>query len=259
MTYRNDKVIALAHDLVNVKVNGDKDSLLKQEFGVAGFPTVVLTKSDGTEIDRIYGYATPEEFVIAIDDYLHGRNTLADFLKRADENPSMELYSKISEKYAGRSDIDNAMAYLQKIIDEDPRNERGYSDSALISMGQLKSRNKQYEEAKAIFARFGEQYPESDMADDAMYEWAKTMRYAEQFDDAIAGFTKFIKTYPESDFAEVAEIYIAYCHDLKGDKDEALRLYEKFLSDHPDSEDTAWVKKKMDEILNPPEDEEEKG
>jgi len=257
VTYRNDDVIALVGDLVNVKVNGETDSLIKRDFGVAGYPTVVLAESDGTEIDRVYGYAPPEMFGTLIDDYLHGRNTLDDYLRRVEENPSMALYAEISEKYAGRSDYDNALAYLQKIIDEDPENEQGYSDSALISMGQLKSRNKQYDEAKAIFASFREKYPESDMADDAMYEWAKTMRYAEQFDDAIAGFRKFREAYPESDFAEMAEIYIAYCHDLKGDKDEALRLYEQFLVDYPKSEDTAWVKKKIDRIVNPPEEEKE--
>ncbi len=257
MTYRNDEVIALTKSLVNVKVNAEKDSLLKKEFGVAGYPTIILAKPDGSEIDRIYGYADAETFVTTIDDYLHDRNTLADYLRREKTEPSMKLYAMIGDKYVGRSNFDKAAEYLNRIIEEDPENEQGYSDSALISLGQMKTRAKEYEEAKAIFASFSDKFPASDLADDAMYEWAKTMRYAEQFDDAIAGFKRFIAAYPGSDLTDMAEIYIAYCHDLKGEKDEALRLYNEFLVNHPDSEDTAWVKKKIDKILNPPEEETE--
>lgn len=255
MTYRNDEVIALARNLVNVKVNAEIDSLLKKEYGVAGYPTVILANSDGSEIDRIYGYAEVPEFLSQINDYLAGRNTLADYLRRVETEPSMKLYTLIAEKYTGRSRFDDAERFYRKILQEDPNNKQGYSDSALLSMGQMKIRAKQYGSAEEILARFAKTYPESELADDAMYELAKTKRYAERYDDAIAGFQDFLVAYPESDLAEDAEIYIAFCHEKKGDPDEALRLYEKFLADHPDSESKDWVTRQIDKIVNPPEEE----
>lgn len=252
MTYRNDNVIALTDDLINVKVNAEQDTLMRRQYGVAGFPTVVLTKPDGAEIDRIYGYADPKEFVTTINDYLHDRNTLSDYLSRAETEPTMQLYSMIADKYTGRSNFDKAEEYYQKIITEDPDNSQGYSDSALLSMGDMLVRAKQYDKAIATFGSFGAKFPNSDLADDAMIERAKAFRRAERFDDAIAAFKDFLQTYPESDQAEEAEIYIAFCNDLKGNKDQALELYHKFLTNHPDSRDTAWVKKQIDKIENPP-------
>jgi outer membrane protein assembly factor BamD (BamD/ComL family) len=252
VTYRNDEVITLTQNIVNVKVNVEKDTLLRREYGVAGFPTIVLTKPDGSEIDRIYGYADPKEFLTTIDDYLHDHNTLDDYLRRAEAEPTMKLYSMIAEKYTGRSDFDDAEEYYQKIITRDPNNAQGYSDSALLSMGQMQVRAKQYDKAIATFDSFKMRFPDSPLAEDAMLEKAKGLRRAERFDDAIAAFKQFIAAYPESDQVETAEIYVAFCNDLKGNKDQALELYKKFLTDHPDSKDTTWVKKQIDKIENPP-------
>lgn len=258
MTYRNDEVIALSANLVNVKVNAEVDTLLRRQYGVAGFPTIVLAKSDGSEIDRIYGYAEGPDFVKTINDYLAGRNTLADFLRRTETEPTMSLYAQIADKYTGRSKFEDAEKWYRKILQEDPNNNNGYSDSALYWMGQMKSRAKQYSAAEEIFARFPKTYPESDLADNAAFEIAKTRRYAERYDDAIAGFKEFMEAYPESDLLEDAEIYIAFCHDKKGDTENALVLYQKFLEDHPNSSDSNWVKRQIDKILNPPEEEEKK-
>lgn len=252
MTYRNDDVIALTQNLINVQVNAEKDTLLRREYGIAGFPTVVLTKPDGVEIDRIYGYADPATFVTTINDYLNDRNTLADYLRRAEAEPGMQLYSMIAEKYTGRSDFDKAEEYYQKILTADPDNAQGYSDSALLALGEMEVRAKKYDKAIADFDSFKTRFPNSPLAQDAMLEKAKAFRRAEQFDDAIAVFKDFIATYPESDQVETAEIYVAYCNDLKGNKDQALELYKQFLVDHPDSRDTAWVKKQIDKIENPP-------
>jgi outer membrane protein assembly factor BamD (BamD/ComL family) len=252
VTYRNDEVIALTKNLVNVKVNADKDTLLKAQYGVAGYPTIVLAKSDGTEIDRIFGYAEPTEFMATINDYLADRNTLADYLRRAEAEPTMKMFAMIADKYTGRSKFADAETYYNKIIQADPENKQGYSDSAMFWIGQMKTRAKKYAEAEATFVQFRATYPQSGLAEDALFEVAKARRGAEKYDDAVAGFREFLKTYPQSKLAEDAEIYIAFCYDKKGDKDEALRLYKKFLTDHPKSGDSTWVQKQINNITNPP-------
>lgn len=244
-------------DMVNVKVNAEMDSALAKQFSVAGFPTVILTNPDGSEIDRIYGYAEPDSFIVYINDYLAGRNTLDDYLARADADPTSELYYIIADKYAARKMYEKSVEFYQKILDNDPANEQGYSDSALFSIGTAMSRAKDYAKAEEIFKSFADKFPESDMIDDAAYESAKTMRRAERFDDAITAFKDFLKVYPESELYQDAELYIAFCHDKKGDGEEAVRLYSKFLTDYPDHSDSTWVKEQIDKILNPPVEEEE--
>lgn len=255
MTYRNDDVIALTNEMVFVKLNADQDTVLADEFGIAGFPTVVMIKSDGTEIDRIYGYAEPEEFIKTIRDYQAGRNTLADYLQRADTAATQKLYYMIAEKYVGRKKYTEAESYYRKILQEDPNNEGGYADSALFSIGNIKSRDKKYGAAEELFERFLNTYPESPLAEDVAFQIAHNRRWAEKYDEAIAGYKEILKTYPESKNANDVKIYIALTHDQKGDKGTALKLYQQFLIDHPDSPDTNWVRGKIEKIENPPEEE----
>jgi len=237
---------------VSVKVNAEVDTLLRREYGVAGFPTIVLAKSDGAEIDRIFGYADPPTFVKTINDYLADRNTLGDYLRRADTAATMQLYSMIADKYTGRSNFAEAEKFYQKILDEDPTNAQGYSDTALYNLADMKTRAKAYAEAEAIYASFPARFPNSGLVKDAAFDIGHTRRRAEKYDDAVTAYKDFIKVYPGTEEAETAEIYIAMCYEKKGDTAQAVELYRKFLVDHPKSEDTAYVKKQIDKIMNPP-------
>lgn len=257
VTYRNEDVLKMVSAFSSVHVDAEKDTLTAQKYAVAGYPTIILAHPDGTEIDRIYGYAEPVEFMKTINDYLAGKNTLDDYLTRAGSAPTMELYYLIADKYVARKKFDEAGDYLGRIISGDPENKQGYSDSAMYSMGEMKSRAKEYEAAMKIFSEFSDVFPNSDMADDAYFAIAKTLRRQDKFDEAIAEFQKFPTVFPESDMLEDAEIYVAFCNAKKGDNDTALKLYRKFIVDHPESSEIGWVNEQIDKIVNPPEEEKE--
>ncbi|MEE9441565.1 MAG: tetratricopeptide repeat protein [candidate division Zixibacteria bacterium] len=255
MTYRNDEVIELVNSrLVAVKINGWEDTTLSNHYGINGYPSEIIANADGTEIDRIWGYAPPEDFIQAVNDYLMDKNTLADYLRQKETAPTMKLYNMIAEKYTGRSAYSDAETFYRKILQSDPTNKEGYSDSALYNMGKMKRRAKQYAAAEEAFQRLQTTYPESDMVDDAVFSIATTKSRAEKYDEAIAAFKAFINDYPDSDLIQDAEVYIPYSLKKKGDNDEALRLFKEFLEKYPDSEDTNWVKRQIKEIENPPEE-----
>jgi outer membrane protein assembly factor BamD (BamD/ComL family) len=255
VTYRHPDVIALTDNIVFARVNAEKDTLIAQRYGIAGYPTIVLTKPDGTEIDRIYGYREGPEFASMVNDYLAGKNTLDDYLQRAEQNPSSELYYAIADKYMGRKQYDNAETYYRQILKADPANKEGYSDSAVLSLADMKVRDKEYAAAIDMFQKLIQTYPESDLVDNAAFNVAKTQRRAEKFDEAIASFKSFIDTYPQSDLVEQADLYIPFCYNLKGEKEKAVELYRAFLEKYPKSDDKNWVNKQIDQILNPPEEE----
>ncbi|MCP4570243.1 MAG: tetratricopeptide repeat protein [FCB group bacterium] len=252
MTYRNEDVISLASKMVFVKVN-KKDTILTDKYGVAGYPTIVMAKADGSEIDRIFGYAPPEDFLTTIDDYNNDRNTLADYLRRVETDETMQLYAQIAEKYEGRRKYTEAETYYRKILQTDPNNKEGLADSALYAIGGLKTRAKEYAAAEEVFIRLGKTYPESELIDDAAYSMALCMRRADRFDDAITEFKKFIKAFPESELIEDAAIYIPFCTKLKGDTAQAIALFNTFLVDFPESSSAGWVKKQIESMENPSE------
>ncbi len=208
-TLAHQSVIELATSMVFVRAEAKKDTVLRKRYRIAGFPTVILMSSSGEEIDRIYGYVPPEEFVSTIQDYLLGKNTLDDLKKRFEADPeNAELAFRLAEKYEGRRMYEEAGLHYGKVVDIDPKNEKGDSDDALFSLAWLKVRKKEYLKAVDAFKYFLQKFPKSEMVADA-------------------------------------EITIPGCYAKAGDTTKAIELYEKFLTQHPDSPDTAWVEDKI--------------
>ncbi len=211
-TFAHQSVIDLSKNMVFVRAEAKKDTITREKYRIAGFPTVILMNSQGEEIDRIYGYLPPGKFVATIKDYLQGKNTLDDLKNRFEANPKdAELAFQLAEKYEGRQMYDQAHSYYTKVVDLDPENKTGNSDDALFSLAWLEIRKKEYSKAVDAFKYFLQKFPKSKMAADA-------------------------------------EAYIPYCYAKAGDTTKALELYEKFLARHPNSPDTGWVKDKIKQL-----------
>jgi outer membrane protein assembly factor BamD (BamD/ComL family) len=205
-TFTDQKVVRFSQNMIFVKAEAGVDSVTREKYKIAGFPTIILMNSSGEEIDRIFGFLPPDDFVSTIQDYLQGKNTLDDLKKRFQEDSTdVELASKLAEKYEGRSEYDQAATCYKKVLDLDPRDEKGFSDDALMSLAWLEVRKKEYLKA-------------------------------------IETFEYFLQKFPKSELAVDAEVYIPYSYARAGDTTKAIGLYEEFLSKHPDSEDTAWVR-----------------
>jgi tetratricopeptide (TPR) repeat protein len=211
-TFTSKDVIALSEEMIFVKAEAKEDTALRDQYEIAGFPTVILMKSSGEEIDRIYGYRPPKEFVSTIRSYLRGKETLEDIKNRFQaDSTDVELAFKLADKYEARRKFDLAGIHYQKVVDLDPEDSKGKSQDAMMNLAWLEMRKKEYMKAVDAFENFLEKYPESEMAGDA-------------------------------------ERYIPYSYAKTGDTTKALELYEKFLEGHPNSEDTSWVREKMEEL-----------
>jgi thioredoxin-related protein len=211
-TFTHPEVIALSKDMIFVKAEAKEDTALRDQYEIAGFPTVILMKSSGEEIDRIYGYLPPEEFVSTIQSYLQGKETLEDVENRfRADSTDVELAFKLAEKYEARRKYEQAGLHYQKVVDLDPEDRKGKSQDALLNLAWLEIRKKDYLKAVDAFKNFLEKYPKSEMAEDA-------------------------------------EMYIPYSYANAGDTTKALELYQKFLTDHPNSKDTSWVREKIEEL-----------
>jgi len=211
-TYSDSLVISLSADNIFVKINAEEDSALADQFGISGFPTIVIAKSDGEEIDRIWGYLPPTEFYNQVQLYLQGRETLEDYLTRLDdEEENLEYLSMIGEKYASRSMHDSAAHYYEKIARIDEDNEEGYAAKALASLHDSQSRAKDYKAALATCMRL-------------------------------------LKLYPDTPESDEAAALLGYYTAKKGDPVEALKLYKGYLKMNPESENAEWVKNRIADL-----------
>ena len=74
-TWTNDEVIrVLEEKTVPIKLDADKETKLAERFHIEGFPTMLLLKPDGTELDRFLGYRDAKTFLADFNAALKGRD-----------------------------------------------------------------------------------------------------------------------------------------------------------------------------------------
>jgi tetratricopeptide (TPR) repeat protein len=199
----------MSAEMVLVKIDAEKDTLNAEKYGISGFPTVLLLKPDGSEIDRIYGYMPAPDFINQINLYLEGRETLEDYLARLEESPAdIEVNYTLAEKYEARSQHQKAASYYSKVLELDSGNQSGKADHALMNLGFSFYRQKEYQKA-------------------------------------IEVNTEFVKRFPTSELKEDVIVYIPYFYAKWGKKEKALKLYNQYLQAYPEGENVEWVNRQM--------------
>ena len=171
-TFADPAVVGFSRDFVFTKIDGSVDTLLARKMAISGYPTNILFRPDGREIDRLWGYFPADSFLIEIKNYLAGINTLEDYLKRVAAQPDdLDLHITLGEKYSARRAFGDARTHYERVRELDTNNEAG-------------------------------------LADDASYYLAYLLRKEEDWYAAIDGFRAMIKNYPDSELRELADILL---------------------------------------------------
>jgi thiol-disulfide isomerase/thioredoxin len=74
----------LSKDAVCVKIDAEKEETLAAKYRINAYPTVLLVRPDGTEIDRLVGYRDAKTFLADARDSLAGNDSLARARKKLD-------------------------------------------------------------------------------------------------------------------------------------------------------------------------------
>ena len=186
-TFADPTVVGFSNDFVFARFDGKADSLLKDQLRISGYPTTILFKPDGDEIDRLFGYFPPDSFVLEINNYLAGINTLDDYLQRTAAAPAdPALHYTLGEKYTARSMFVRARMHHGLVGVLDPKNEE-------------------------------------ELTDDASYYLAYLSRKEKKWLEAIDGFRAMIEGFPDSELREDAEVYIPWLYAQAGDSTQAVK------------------------------------
>lgn len=99
-----------------------------EKYKIRGFPTTVLTETDGTEIARFFGFAEDaiDWYITNLKNYTQNIGTLTSLLEilKTDPNNSNALY-KVARTYQDRGEEELSIEYFKKVISSDPKNENG--------------------------------------------------------------------------------------------------------------------------------------
>ncbi len=211
LTFKDSLIIAMSNDNIFVKINAEVDTALASRFAISGFPTVVVTKPDGSEIDRIQGFVDANEFYNQVNLYLIGKETLEDYLTRLEDEADNQIYlTTIAEKYTDRSEFAKAIEFYNKVIALDPENIRGYAAKGLLGISGVQGISKDYAAA-------------------------------------IATCQDIIKRFPTSPEADDASAMLGYYTAKSGDETGALTIYRDYLQKYPEGRNR-WVQERLADL-----------
>jgi len=72
-----DVIKLLQQKTVPLRLDAEKETNLASRFQIEAYPTVLLVKADGTELDRLVGYRDPKTFIADFQAALSGRDSVA--------------------------------------------------------------------------------------------------------------------------------------------------------------------------------------
>lgn len=187
---------------VSIRIDGEKGEgpEFVEAHKVSGYPTVIVFDSNGEEIDRLFGYGDPEQWMEQLTDYMAGRNTLSDLKAQVAESPDdLELHHALARKYESREDDANARRHYQRVADIAAAKGVGDDQAALLR------------EVHYTLATF-----------------------AMKLDDDPAPMRDFMTKTDNIGYLRAAYGRLASYYDRAGDSERAISVYEEAVEKMPD-------------------------
>jgi len=142
---------------IAVKLNGNKDKGAKdfrKKYAVIGYPTVLLLKDDGTEVDRIVGFGgSRNAYLQKLRNYAAGKGTLKSLLDAEPLNSSdAELKYKLAKKYVSHYAFGKAGDHFSRMLELDAKDGLGHGNEAKFYVALSKARTGDIGELETLLA-----------------------------------------------------------------------------------------------------------
>lgn len=211
ITFSNDKVSEYftKENYALLKINPEKDTEAENKFKVYSYPTLIVFKSDGTELDRMLGFKDPDELIKNLEDLKKGIGTLDDLLGKYKKYPAADKSGEkiafmfaILDKYIARADYPQALELIDQVIALDKDNAQKQASAAMYQRGYIYYKWKKYDQAVAALLEINKVYPQSE---DAEGGYASAAYYSEKIKDpklTLEILKGFVKNFPNSKYVE---------------------------------------------------------
>ncbi|MCX7918600.1 MAG: tetratricopeptide repeat protein [bacterium] len=189
--------------LVKIEINHKKDLALK--YQVTKTPTIIFTKPNGNELDRVTGYIPVKKFLkllipIAEQNLTYGTpDNLIKQLKLRPKDISV-LYA-FGVEQVNIKDYKYAERIFRQILELDAIDEFGYGEVTRLNLG---------------------------------YCLLATEQKQEQLESAITIFEELLKKYPQTKYRPEIEYQLGVCYLTLGDKERAKTIFQSSLPNAPE-------------------------
>jgi len=167
-------------------------------------------------------YFQMAQIVIANGDIKSGKHFATKALSIAQQN--IWYLTMLAGLYYQEKNLDSAIIYYEKAVKYFPEKE-----NLQLTLGNLYSENKNYEEANSIFDSLDKKYGVNETS---TISSIKNLMAGGKYDDAMVKISALLKEYPEEVLFNglLADIYRG-----KGDNQKALEVYNQLLERNPDN------------------------
>ncbi len=182
--------------LVPIKIDAEKGDgiAIAKKYGVRAFPTILLIRADGEEIDRLVGYDPPEQFLKKVSDYMHGVNTLGALNEAAAKNPAdASVHYRLAQKYGDRNDAAASTEHFQQMLALDPADKLGHNEEARYTIAMTSFMGSK---DPAKVDDFLDRYPNSPMRRGALYTLWRTFTRDKDGEKAKKYFDLYLEINP---------------------------------------------------------------
>jgi len=182
------------------------DTATAARYHVESYPTILVLKPDGTEIDRVVGYYRAPEFMGLVEDYLAGRNTLGSLIAaEATQGQDPRFVAHLADRYYEHGLYPEAKARYERMLPLDPKNQTDLVDDALTSLARLSRKSKDYPGERKFAQVVLDRFPESDQAKTALLQVADSYKREQSWTHAREKYLDYTKKYPGDEDAPWAQ------------------------------------------------------
>ena len=124
---------------VAVKVDGEEGDgpSVMRRYHVVGFPTLLVLRPDGTELDRVFGFQSGPDLAGTLRGYREGQGTLEQRTTEARERPEdLELQAEVAMRTIVRGDMRAARPFVDRVVRGDRDNARGLAAKVLFHVAR---------------------------------------------------------------------------------------------------------------------------
>jgi TolA-binding protein len=182
------------------------DTATAARYHVESYPTILVLKPDGTEVDRVVGYYRAPEFMGLVEDYLAGRNTLGSLIAaEATQGQDPRFVARLADRYYEHGLYPEAKARYERMLPLDPKNQTDLVDDALTSLARLSRKSKDYPGERKFAQVVLDRFPESDQAKTALLQVADSYKREQSWTHAREKYLDYTKKYPGDEDAPWAQ------------------------------------------------------
>lgn len=227
-------------------MNGSKDEGAKEfrkDRAVRGFPTVLILKPDGTEVDRIVGFGGDgDAYMDKLNAYAAGEGTFLALSEKLEGNPDdLTLQVAMAQKRVDRYEYDLAKPHFEKVLELDPENESGHAEEATFYIALVDARAGQIDDLKAILA-------ETENESYLKMGYSQLIRYYmqnEQPDQVVEVFEALLTQSPEDTGLMNQYAWVVYENKWADHYDRAIEVAKRAVDLKPDAahiwDTLAWL------------------